>query len=445
MSTRFTALTIRVGDAFLLEEDNGWNCLFDSGIDGKVVDLLKFKGIDKLDLAICSHNDVDHANGFISLLQSNIKIDEIWLPSFWLSILQYVQKKGIDWAEIDQRNEDISNRMKEGLNPQWIFSNDSKPISEDESNYTLSFFAECPEYELDRHFHDIVRRVTYELEAYEGLILSKKVVCKVAECVIDNLIEDKDQNLVIEIIKQVIIRLYPVLGNSNAKYGIRRIKSTLRDLLSDHRDLYLIKSASSANEIKKIKEYFGNIRNLAVLAHRRRCKIKWFEPTKSYTIMNERLSDYSGFFPLNSDECPVSKLQDDIIAFALAVRLTEVNEFSLAFEYFKKGVPIIRFSADSDCIYQTATYDGAIVTAPHHGSEANANVYSHIKGDNIIWVRSDRVSGCQGRPCNQFKSMKNKYCLACETFNFISEISFEYDPCHKKWQHIHGEQCRCKV
>ena len=44
----------------------------------------------------------------------------------------------------------------------------------------------------------------------------------------------------------------------------------------------------------------------------------------------------------------------------------------------------------------------------------------------------------------QFKSMKNKYCLACETFNFITEISFEYDPCYKKWQHIRGEQCRCK-
>ena len=163
--------------------------------------------------------------------------------------------------------------------------------------------------------------------------------------------------------------------------------------------------------------------------------------------MNERFSNYSGFFPLNSEECPVSRLQDEILAFAMAVRLTEVNEFSLTFEYLKEGVPIIRFSADSDCIYQTASYDGAIVTAPHHGSEANANVYTAIKGDNIIWVRSDTVSGGTGkkpRPCDAFKSMKNKYCLACESFNFISEICFEYDPCHKKWQHVRGEQCRCK-
>lgn len=52
MSLKFTALTIREGDAFLLE-DNGWKCLFDSGKDGIIVDLLKHKGIDKLDLAIC--------------------------------------------------------------------------------------------------------------------------------------------------------------------------------------------------------------------------------------------------------------------------------------------------------------------------------------------------------------------------------------------------------
>lgn len=445
MSTRFTALTIKKGDAFLLE-DNGRNCLFDSGDDKLIVNLLKHKGIEKLDLAICSHNDTDHANGFISLLQSNIMIDEIWLPNFWLGILQYVQKNGIDWAKIDQCNKEISNRMKEGLNPKWIFSNDSKPISKDESNYTLSFFANSLDYEFDRHFHDIVRRVTYELKYHEGLLLSEKVVYRVAECVIDNIINDKDQNLVIEIIKKVIIRLHPVLGNSVAKYGIRRIRSTLRDLLSYQRDLYLIKSASTVNDIKKIKEFFGNIRNLAVLAHLRGCKIKWFEPTQDCTIMKPKDPKYSGFVPLNSMECQASRLEDNIIAFAMAVHLTETNEYSLIFEYCKKGIPIIRFSADSDLICQSRfPYpDNIIVTAPHHGSEANANVYSAIKGDSIIWVRSDRVSGCQGRPCNQFKSMKSKYCLACETFNFISEISFEYDPCHKKWQYIRGEQCRCK-
>lgn len=100
MSTRFTALTIKEGDAFLLE-DNGWNCLFDSGVDDKIVDLLKYKGINKLDLAICSHNDEDHAQGFIELLESGFIIDEIWLPGLWASILQYIKNHNIHSQEIE--------------------------------------------------------------------------------------------------------------------------------------------------------------------------------------------------------------------------------------------------------------------------------------------------------------------------------------------------------
>lgn len=142
MCTKFTALTVREGDAFLLE-DNGWKCLFDSGRDETIVDLLNYKGIDKLDLAICSHNDADHACGFIALLQSKIQIDEIWLPSLWLSILQYVQNHGIDWDKIDQYNDEINKRIKEKLDPKLIFTGDSRTISDEESNETLSYFSEC--------------------------------------------------------------------------------------------------------------------------------------------------------------------------------------------------------------------------------------------------------------------------------------------------------------
>ena len=444
MSTRFTALTIKEGDAFLLE-DNGWNCLFDSGKDNLIVNLLKHKGIEKLDLAICSHNDADHANGFISILQSNIKIDEIWLPSFWLSILQYVQEHGIDWTEIDRRNEEISKRMKKGLNPKWIFSDDTEPITNDESNYTLSWFAERSEYDFDRQFHNIVRCVIKELDQID-VVLPEKAVYTVAECVIDNLINDIDQRITKILIKHVIFRLYQDLGNDYTKYGNRRIREALIDMCHGHE--FVIKSASSVKECKKIKEFFGNIRNLAVLARCRGCKIRWFEPTQACTINDVQNSN---FIALNSDECQVSKLQDNIVAFALALHLTEVNEYSLVFEYLKDDIPIIRFSADSDCTCQSSFLypysDDIIVTAPHHGSEANEEVYMKLQGDDIIWVRSDTVTGGTGkkpRPCDAFKSMKNKYCLACETFNFISEICFEYDPCQKKWQHIRGEQCRCK-
>ena len=130
----------------------------------------------------------------------------------------------------------------------------------------------------------------------------------------------------------------------------------------------------------------------------------------------------------------------------MALHLTEVNKYSLVFEYLKDGIPIIRFSADSDCPCQSVYpyFENIIVTAPHHGSAANTNVYKSIKGYDIIWVRSDKVQNKKNRPCQQFKQRNNKYCLACEKYNFVSEICFEYNTRHKKWDYIRGERCRCK-
>ncbi len=398
-----------------------------------------------LDLAICSHNDTDHANGFIALLQSKIRIKEIWLPSFWLSILQYVQEHGFDWSEIDRRNEEINKRIKKGLSPDMIFSKDSKPITNDESNMTLSYFAEYCDYDNNGYFRD--KLVYYVIDSVEHQldgIKSQAIVRKVAESVIDNLIIVPDYvNDVVYIVTKVITRMYNNLGDEPDKYNNKLIKQTLLEVLSDVGHENLIKSSTSVKDLKKIKGYFGNIRNIAGLAYRRGCKIKWFEPTQGCPCNQV---DKTGFIALNSDECQVSRIQDNIMAFALALHLTEVNEYSLAFEYLKDGIPIIRFSADSDCPCQSQYpySENIIVTAPHHGSAANAKVYSAIQGDDIIWVRSDKVSRSQGRPCDAFKSMKKKYCLACEACNFISEICFEYDPWNLQWQYVRGEQCRCK-
>ena len=93
MSTVFTALEVGKGDAFLIQTP-GWNCLFDAGQYPNIIGLLQGKGIYKLDLAICSHNDVDHAKGFIELLKDrSIAIDEIWLPSIFASIIQFVKEQ----------------------------------------------------------------------------------------------------------------------------------------------------------------------------------------------------------------------------------------------------------------------------------------------------------------------------------------------------------------
>ena len=78
MSLKFTALEVGSGDAFLLEDENR-KILFDSGgSKNKIVALLRKKGITKIDLAICSHNDKDHSKGFLGLLNSKIRIGQKW-------------------------------------------------------------------------------------------------------------------------------------------------------------------------------------------------------------------------------------------------------------------------------------------------------------------------------------------------------------------------------
>ena len=106
MNLKFTALEIGSGDAFLLE-DGDRKILFDAGgSQDLIVRLLKKKKIKKIDLAICSHNDIDHANGFIGLLKTDIIIEEIWLPGLWADILQFVidnrNNSHTIWFELDE-------------------------------------------------------------------------------------------------------------------------------------------------------------------------------------------------------------------------------------------------------------------------------------------------------------------------------------------------------
>lgn len=228
---------------------------------------------------------------------------------------------------------------------------------------------------------------------------------------------------------------------NHTKLRKARIRETFFECLTDYEMNHLIKSISSEKEKNKIKELFGNIRNIAVCANQRKCRIKWFEPKQSSSITTVQKTYFKA---LNSVECQTSKLQDNIEAFINALHLTEVNKYSLVFEYWKDNFPIVRFSADSDCSNQSDYTVNIIVTAPHHGSHDNANVYNNIKGNDIIWVRSDKMQKNNNRPCPAFKDQPNKYCLACKKYNFISEICFKYNTSNKRWDNVSGKQCKCK-
>lgn len=105
--------------------------------------------------------------------------------------------------------------------------------------------------------------------------------------------------------------------------------------------------------------------------------------------------------------------------------LTKVNRESRVFHY-DDGICEILFCGDSNFSFFKKTSNSnmiyklikpGIVTAPHHGSKDNTDVYeivTHASGrcDNLIWVRSDKL--CAERPCEAYKGLKQqKFCTTC--------------------------------
>lgn len=83
------AINVGHGDCTLISWDNGdanepWHCIIDSGDgqnkhDQQIFHTLKSRNITKIDLAIVSHFDTDHINGFNKVCE-NIEIKEYWSP-----------------------------------------------------------------------------------------------------------------------------------------------------------------------------------------------------------------------------------------------------------------------------------------------------------------------------------------------------------------------------
>lgn len=92
---KFTALPVKVGDSFLLEDDN-FSVLVDSGMNqNHIISLLNKKRIKlkHINIFICTHYDADHLNGIIGLLKSTYSFDELWLPEIFGSLSYTMTKK----------------------------------------------------------------------------------------------------------------------------------------------------------------------------------------------------------------------------------------------------------------------------------------------------------------------------------------------------------------
>ena len=340
----FVALPVSQGDSFFLNT-NTFKILVDGGKSQTAISnfVTKIANTTSLDVLICTHNDSDHANGVLGLLENwEGTIREVWVPGSWT-----------------HRLDDLINSPHDF----YIELLDSIPSDTD-------------------------------LEAVKDLLSGSPTITT----------ESADTTE--EFSLESVFESEPKIPSRLAKIYNEFIYHTS---LIPHR------SAKSIY-LTTLIEFATRIRKIVTLAYHRGCRIRFFQYGK---VPQGGIA--STLLPVNSAELlKLVKRKIDPVAY---LRLTTVNKESIAFiSPENPDKPCVLFSADTDLEGYSITCPCTLpplITAPHHGSEENRNVYLEVKkwlhASTVIptWARSDGKSST--RPGATFKANSMKYCTLCNT------------------------------
>jgi hypothetical protein len=313
-------------------------------------------------VAICTHNDADHANGILGFLEDGLKCNELWLPARWLSALPSVLKPFVDVA--DELLRDIhesrtaSNRERDNLDPS-------------------------------------------SLEEYVDCISTTEPSGAVEE---HSVADQRWPEPFIQMLEQ---------AESWENYQQLHASWTLDGLYCRRFARYSALSLGQVKLLWSAIDAASRIRAIATAAFHRGIPVRWFE-FDSANPSGGKLA----LHPINAREIArVRPLAGPLLNW---LALTVSNRESLVYwSPSTKHVPGVLFTADSDLVgFKLPSYlDGSIVTAPHHGSESNRKAYMAVaKSSNgqtpIIWVRSD--GRYRSRPGATFVNLADrKFCTIC--------------------------------
>lgn len=189
------------------------------------------------------------------------------------------------------------------------------------------------------------------------------------------------------------------------------------------------------------------IRRIAVAAYHRGLAVRWFE----YTTASPQGGTH-WLYPLNGREVAYVPPAPTGQLFRL-LALTTANRESLVFWADIDGCHGVLFTADSDLgdvNLSRLNLSGAIITAPHHGSEANACAYSkvraHLGGSqpDIMWVRSD--GRFRERPGPAYLSAPGRrFCTLCRTHSLQPKQAVRLWMKGHGWARARGTRlCSCR-
>lgn len=160
----------------------------------------------------------------------------------------------------------------------------------------------------------------------------------------------------------------------------------------------------------------SRIREAAILAFHKGITVRWFEhdPTDPKGGLSRVLE------PVNSREVFAMRQYGGSMVEYISLSVT--NRESLVFWAPPTDkMPGVLFNADSDLADVNLKFstENSLATAPHHGSESNANVYNIVEqniptgsSESVTWVRSD--GQYSKRPGNAYLTKTGRrFCTLC--------------------------------
>lgn len=390
----FIALPVGQGDAFYLKHDN-FSVLIDGGKSRKRLSSLfrKHTNTNGVNVLVCTHNDADHANGVLGFLESDLNCDEVWLPGRWLSVLPDLLKpfEEIHNTLINDMGS-INKEVNIGQNEieQYVdFGEYADEISSELSEDSIDSAESIPKNGWPEQYRDNHLKSAKSWDSFYDYLNFIKLRC----------------------------------------------------ISLEEPEYYFFWSAIEAAI---------RIRKIADSAIHSGIPVRWFQydtkkPSKSHPILKSiNARQISNITPRNKKFSLMQHLA-----------LTVSNKESLVFwSPQTDSCPGILFTADSDLkntkLPKGHEFRSAIVTAPHHGSEANAHAYTEVKnaaGNNyypsITWIRSD--GKYKQRPGKSYLSLSNtnRFCTLCRNQNAPKQRVF-LSSSKSGWNPLNGTTlCSC--
>jgi len=366
MGCKFVALPVNRGDAFYLRKCN-YNFLIDGGGNKSSFSKLFLKYIKtrKLDVVVCTHNDEDHANGIIDIIENkSVSIDEIWLPATWSWRFRDIMIRPDDFFnELVQNIVDFDKSYHgKNLDDVYISICDNIYRIRSEENKIIYYPEEIIHFDTYEWVYNIIK-FSYNQQLDD-------IVCK--------------YHYLEHVLKHnyILLRECLLAASRIKKIFIAAVKAHIR-----------IRLFEFVTDVQKIS---GGLPGL-------------LEPVNSQEII-----------PYNNPKKFINYANSNTIQALYFLALTKTNKESLVFYSPEQTTcPGVLFTADSDLAYGLTHIKqpskDLIATAPHHGSEANASIYKKVNQwaatQKIIWVRSDNHS--KKRPGKTFKSQPTRLCTLC--------------------------------